>query len=253
MIILDEIFIFYSFVTPPSPHSLPFCFNPPHSLLHSIRFLYTIVSNWRCRVGLLSVLDVPLTSLVISSYPVSLFLFDVFSCLSALIVWFCVVKRGFDLFYLCVVQQFLSSRVVVTPCRLGPVVIVSWLVIFCGTVPMSCHVVFVVSVSVPRRCPVVSLQFLSFDNGFDVFRSNKIFWNVQDLIACRSCVFWTMNMTNIDGKHSKTPYSHVKHKNTRKQVQKWSKIHFFLRSTKYWKYLHSEVGWRVHAKTRLEF
>ena len=34
-------------------------------------------------------------------------------------------------------------------------------------------------------------------------------------------------MTNIDGKHSKTPYLHVNTKTHVKQVQKWSKIHFF--------------------------
>ena len=56
-----------------------------------------------------------------------------------------------------------------------------------------------------------------FDTGFDVFRSNKIY----------SEIFRIMNMTNIDGKHSKPPYLHVKHKNTRKTGTKWSKIHFF--------------------------
>ena len=39
-------------------------------------------------------------------------------------------------------------------------------------------------------------------------------------MSCGSCLFSTINMTNIDEKHSNPPFLHVKRKNTRKNRYK---------------------------------
>ena len=54
------------------------------------------------------------------------------------------------------------------------------------------------------------------NTGFDVFRSKKSDLKFSRSNWCGSYVFWTINMPNIDEKHSKGPILHVKHKNTRK-------------------------------------
>ena len=67
----------------------------------------------------------------------------------------------------------------------------------------------------------------------------KLIWNFQYLISFGTYVFWTLNMPHIDENTEnpqiftrKTPKAHVC-----KTWGKWTKIHFFLRWTKYWKYI----------------
>ena len=88
-----------------------------------------------------------------------------------------------------------------------------------------------------------------FNIRFGVFRSNENHCKIFKIKCHVEVVFlrpwiWPMLMKNTQN----PPFLHVNAKILVKQVQKWSKIHFFLRSTKYWRYIR---GWMSTSHFRL--
>ena len=82
-----------------------------------------------------------------------------------------------------------------------------------------------------------------FNTGFDFLDQTKSVLKFSGSNFMWKLCFWTMNMTNIDGKYSKTPIFARKHTKPHvKQVQKWSKIIHFSQIDKILKILQSEVG-----------